>query len=371
VSRPAAAAALALLLAGGAGCCRFRNSPEFAVQPVQPGPAQAPIAISLRALHFGDIGDTTCQQKAVSAAMAHANARAPFDLALSAGDNVYEEGPDESLAGAAGCAFLPDGNTVAPGWAPPDDPLFRKHFEGAMEGLVHGGAPVPVYLVLGNHDVDSGPDFDSRGPPSAAGISRRKACLEVAHRSPRWSMPGRHYVVDKGPARFIAIDSNLLLREYGGFALDDEVKFVEAAAQGCADRICFVLAHHPPVTAGDHVGDATPEYLARLGRIEAAAKGRVRAWLVGHDHDLQHLRAPGGYEVLVSGNASRGRKRERFEQVSVPGGRLLFASTAWGYGRLDVGDGGWGYRFENVRGEPMYCCEARGAGPCEPVVCAK
>jgi hypothetical protein len=368
VTRPVAAA-LALLLSGGAGCCRFRSSPDFAVQPVAPGPAPAPIVPAVRALHFGDIGDPTCQQRAVAAAMVRANARVPFDLALSAGDNVYEEGPDESLAGAQGCSFLPDGNAVAAAFAPPDDPRFGKRFEQALEGLERGGQPVSVYLVLGNHDVDSGRDFDPRGPPPAD-VSRRKACLEVAHRSPRWTMPGRHYVVDQGPARFIAIDSNLLLRDYGGFGLDDEVRFVETAAQGCASKLCFVLAHHPPVTAGSHVGDATPEYLARLARVEAAAKGGVRAWLVGHDHDLQHLRAPAGYDVLVSGNAARGRKHERFQQVSVKGARLLFASTAWGYGRLDVAAEGWSYRFENDRGEPLHCCEARGTGPCEPVVCA-
>lgn len=366
--RPASAA-LALLLAGGAGCCRFRSSPEFAVHPVPPGPAPAAIVPALRVLHFGDIGDTTCQQKAVSAAMVRANARTPFDLALSSGDNLYDEGPDETLAGAGGCAFLADGNTVAPAWAPPADPLFARHFERAVEGLVRAGQPVPVYLVLGNHDVDSGRDF-APGGPAPAEVSRRKACLEVAHRSPQWTMPGRHYVVDRGPARFIALDTNLLLRDYGGFTLDDEVSFVEGAARDCADRLCFVVAHHPPVTAGGHAGDATPEYLARLARIDAAVRGRVRAWLVGHDHDLQHLRAPGGYDVLVSGNGARGRKAERFEQVSVKGARLFFASTAWGYGRLDVAADGWSYRFENDRGEPLHCCEARGAGPCEPVACA-
>jgi hypothetical protein len=369
VSRPALAA-LALLLAGGAGCCRFRSSTDFAVQPVPPGPAPAPLVPSLRALHFGDIGTNTCQQKAVSAAMVRANERAPFDLALSSGDNLYEQGPDEALAGAAGCAFLPDGNTVAAAWSPPADPIFGKRFERAVAGLVRGGKPVPVYLVLGNHDVDAGMDF-APGGPAPAEVSRRKACLEVAHRSPQWTMPGRHYVVDQGPARFIALDSNLLVVDYGGFAFDDEVRFVEEAARGCAERVCFIVAHHPPVTAGSHVGDAKPEYLARLGRIDAAAKGRVRAWLVGHDHDLQHLRAPGGYDVLVSGNGARARKHERFEEVSVNGARLFFASTAWGYGRLDVAEGGWSYRFENDRGEPLHCCEARGAGPCEPVVCAR
>jgi tartrate-resistant acid phosphatase type 5 len=176
-------------------------------------------------------------------------------------------------------------------------------------------------------------------------------------------------VVDQGPARFIAIDSNLLRGDYGGFDFDSEVAFVRSAAEGCAGRRCFVLAHHPPVTAGGHAKDATPEYLARLASIEAAAGGRISAWLAGHDHDLQHLRTPAGYDVLVSGNTSRGRPQERFEKLPVAGSQLLFASTAWGYGRLEVAPEGWTYRFEDERGEPLHCCAAVGAGPCQPVAC--
>jgi 3',5'-cyclic AMP phosphodiesterase CpdA len=319
-------------------------------------------------LHFGDFGDDTRQQAAVAAAILRAHARAPFDLALHSGDNVYQHGPDADLPGAEGCAFQLDGNAVVPGYAPPADPLFGKRFEQALQGLAREGRPVPVYLVLGNHDVDVGLDYSPRGPPPAP-VSRLKACLEVAHRSPQWSMPGRHYLLDQGPARFIALDSNLLAGDYGGFSFESEVDFVKAAAEGCAGRRCFVVAHHPAATAGSHRDEFTPERLARLSRLEAAGGGRIAAWLTGHDHDLQHLRAPAGHDVLISGNGSRARPRERFEKTS-PGALLLFASTSWGYGRLEVGAEGWTYRFENDRGEALHCCAAQGAGPCQPVACA-
>ena len=361
MSRCGTAAAM-LLLAGAAGCCACAATPSFTVRngpAIDPGPAPALSPPEVRALHFGDFGDDTCQQAAVASAMATAHRRAPFDLALHAGDVVYPCGPDVSLPGAGACTFAADGNTVAPGFTPPADPSFGVH-EGPLAFL----GPVPVYLALGNHDVATG---GGCGPASEE-VARLKACLNVAHAAPQWRMPARHYTVDLGPARFIFVDSNLVIRDYGGFTLDDEVAFVAAQAAGCADRTCFVVGHHPAATAGAHRLDASPEYLARMRRLLDAGQGRIRAYLCGHDHDLQHLRTPEGLDVLVSGATSLGRWAERFEATSASA-RLLFASVRWGYAVLEVSPDGWRYRFEDDRAEPLYCCVAAGAGPCEPSSC--
>ncbi len=128
------------------------------------------------------------------------------------------------------------------------------------------------------------------------------------------------------------------------------------------------MGHHPPVTAGEHSSDATPAYLARMDRLLGAGGGRIRAYLAGHDHDLQHLRTAAGLDVFVSGNGSRGRPFERFGAVSVPGALLEFASVRWGYGVLTVGPGEWAYRFEDTDGRPLYCCAAT-ADRCDPVQC--
>ena len=108
--------------------------------------------------------------------------------------------------------------------------------------------------------------------------------------------------------------------------------------------------------------------MARLARLEEAAGGRVAAWLAGHDHDLQHLRSAAGYDVIVSGNGSRGRPWERFESTS-PGGQLLFASTAWGFATLEVAEGSWSVRFEGVSGEALHCCRTHFPGRCDPLTC--
>lgn len=361
-------AALLALLAGAPGCCRCAASPDFALRPATPGPAPAPLAASVRALHFADFGDDTCQQASVAAAMVASHRRAPVDLALSPGDNLYDCGPNPWLPGAEACAFAADGNSVPADYVPPADPLYREQFERLLADLATDAGPVPVYLSLGNHDLGLSAECSHGGQVG----QRTRACLEVAHRSPQWIMKGRHYAFDQGPARFLFIDSNLLVGDYGGFTVDGEVEFLAGQAAACSSRPCFLLAHHPAATAGGHRADLGAEYLFRLGRIEqafAGAGGRIAAWLAGHDHDLQHLRTAGGYDVFVSGNGSRGRGGERFEEVAPPGARLLFASTAWGFGRLEVAPGGWTYRFENDRGEALHCCAAAGGGPCEPVVC--
>ena len=127
----------------------------------------------------------------------------------------------------------------------------------------------------------------------------------------------------------------------------------------------LLVAHHPSSSAGEHRADATPEYLARVKRIEAAA-GPIAGWLAGHEHDLEHLRAPAGYDVLISGNGVPRPPEERFEAVSAPGARLLFASTGLGFGRRSR----WATRRQLVAtasstppGKPIQCCTAPARGP--------
>jgi len=370
---PSALLATAVLALGSAACAGCADTtftvrrgaaltPAPAPPQVAPGPAGAPAP--LRVLHVADFGEVNAQQAAVARALTAAHRRAPFDLAVFPGDNLYDCGPDAARPGVEGCAFGPDQNTVA---TPPagTDPAFLRQHEAPLAGL-SDPAP-PVYLSLGNHDVASWYGCAVAGLESAE-VARRRACASVAHQGPRWSMPARHYLVDQGPARFIFVDSNVVYADYAGFTLEDELRFVAEAARGCAWRACFLVAHHPPATAGVHLRDfARPERVERMGRVLTAAAG-VRAWLAGHDHDLQHLRTAGGLDVLISGNGCCARPKERFERTS-DGGPLLFASVRPGIGLLTVQADGWGYRFEDTDNRPLYCCAAQGRGRCEPVTC--
>ncbi|MFO0584295.1 MAG: metallophosphoesterase [Anaeromyxobacter sp.] len=374
---PAAAAALATL----AACC---GSPDFTVRSAEalhPGPAAVSLdAPDVRALHLADFGKPGCQQDAVAAGVAAAHARAPFDVALVPGDLVYECGPDATLLGAAACAFAPDDATVAPGYTPPDDPAFAR-FEAPLAPLARAPSPVAFHLGLGNHDVSTSGSCGKTSDRDAE--ARTKACLAVARRTAVWNLPGRHHAAGHGSARFLFVDTNLLETDYGGFRFEDEVAFVAAEASGCrADACeaepggcgkpwCFLLGHHPAATAGSHAGEiADGRYQARVAALLAAGQGRIRAWLGGHDHDLQHLRAPSGLDVFVSGAGARVRSLERFEAPEPAGTRRLFATVHWGYGVLEASPAGWRYRFESERGEALYCCAAAGPGRCEPAACA-
>jgi len=356
------AAAAALLAAALSSACAGGATTVLKGDAGTPGPEVPEPAAAIRVLHLADFGAATSQQAEVARAAAAAQARAPFTLSLFPGDNVYECGPDPILPGAEDCTFAPDGNTVA---TPPTgtDPAFARLHEGPLAALQG-----PVYLALGNHDVSTWAGCGASGLTDLE-TARRKACIEVAHRDPRWIMPARHYLVDEGPARFVVIDSNAVYADYGGFTLEQELAFVTEAVKGCETRACFLVGHHPPVAAGLHYADFDAALSARFARLLAAAGPSVRAVLAGHDHDLQHLRTAGGLDVLVSGNGAKARPTETFERVN-DGGRLLFASVRPGLGILSVHAAGWSYRFEGVDGKPLHCCTAGGAGRCQPTTCA-
>lgn len=323
----------------------------------------------LRVLLFGDFGDDTTQQREVAAGLVRATGAERFDLAFSLGDNIYPCGPDVRLPGARECRFAADGETVAEGFTPPRDGRFERLFEAPLRNVLAGGTPLPIFLALGNHDVESGGSCQEGGL-SGDELARLRACLEVAHSSPHWALPARHHVVDRGPARFVVIDSNVLVRDYGGFTLEQELAFVAEAARTAGDRLVFVVAHHPAATAGVHADELTrPERVERVRRLEEAGGGAITAWFAGHDHDLQHLRAPRGFDVFVSGNGARERPHERFEQATPTGAQLLFASTHRGFATLEVSRSHWAIRFESARGELLHCCRGATGARCEPVAC--
>lgn len=319
-------------------------------------------------LVFGDFGHRTLLQTLTARGMRRAAEARPFDLALQLGDNLYMCGPDPLRPGADGCRFAEDGATVPDGTPSPDDPIFRVN-EAPLEGLRdRDGGPLPVYLALGNHDIGWGgarcvvPDL----PPEEA--TRRRACLSVARRSPAWRMPARHYVVDRGPIRLIVLDTNLVVADYGGFTLEQELAFLREATTPCgAERLCFVAGHHPPAAL---VGwrPVRSGYRGRMERLVAAAQGRVRAFFAGHVHTLEHLTL-GDLDVFVSGSTAMGGFM-RLRTLVPPRARVRFASNAWGWAELEADARGYAVRFFDLQGEPLHCCEAGQAGPCRPVECA-
>jgi 3',5'-cyclic AMP phosphodiesterase CpdA len=334
------------------------------------GPLAEPIRRgepAVRVLVFGDFGHDTTLQHLVARGMRRAHAAHPFDLALQLGDNLYFCGPDPARPGAEACRFGEDGATVEPGPETPADPLFRVN-EAPLEGLRgRDGSPLPIYLALGNHDIGWGGDRCVVPGLPGDEAARRRACLSVAHRTPTWIMPARHYVLDRGPVRLVVVDTNVVVADYAGFTLAQELAFVREATQACsAGRLCFLAGHHPPAAAiGWRAGPS--EQRARMARLVAAAGGRARAFFAGHVHTLEHLSLD-GLDVFVSGSTAMGSFMP-FRYVVPARAQVRFATSAWGWAELEADASGWSVRFVDLHGEPLHCCEAAGDGPCRPVRC--
>jgi hypothetical protein len=338
----------------------------YRAEPIASPGSKRPEA--LRVLVFGDFGFQSIPQRLTAGAMRRATRERPFDLALEAGDNIYHCGPEPTRAGAETCRFEDDGVTVAPGAKPPDDPLFRVN-EAPLAGLRgRDGTPLPIFLALGNHDVGLGGGRCARAALGEVEAMRRRACLSVARRTPAWNMPARHYVLDRGPVRFVVLDTNVAVRDYGGFTLAEEIAFVREATAGCgAERLCFLVGHHPPAAAHGYGRRRPLPYAARMARLVAAAGGRARAFLAGHVHTLEHLSLD-GLEVFISGSTAMG-SFGTFKTRTPARAQVRFATTAWGYAVLETDGRGYRVEFFDTTGAALHCCEAGPTGPCRPVSC--
>ncbi len=350
----------ALVAAALTSCVQY----VYRTAPLAPAPAPRPPAV--RVLVFGDFGARTIPQWLVARAIRRASEAHPFDLALQLGDNLYYCGPDPVRRGADACRFGEDGASVAPGSPSPDDPIFRVD-EAPLEGLrAADGAPLPIFLALGNHDIGWGGQCTAMGL-SDAEATRRRACLEVARRTAAWTMPARHYVLDRGPLRIVVVDTNVVVADYGGFTLEEELAFVRAATAACGrGRICVLAGHHPPAAVHGY-GPRPFSYHARMARLLRAAGGRARAFFAGHVHALEHL-SLGPLEVFVSGSTAMG-SFARFRYRWPAAAQLRFASSSWGYAIVEADAAGYAVRFFDWRGEALHCCAADAAGPCRPVEC--
>ena len=145
---------------------------------------------------------------------------------------------------------------------------------------------VPVFLVLGNHDVRKG---------SGA------AFLENFH--PPLGSPGstkRYYSFDWGDAHFVALDSELYYNDKGSSA-ERQKAFLERdlAATGKSLKIAFL--HRSPYGSSRHGGDDK----VRHDLAPVFARHGVNLVFAGHDHVYERTVPIGGVTYIVSGGGGR------------------------------------------------------------------
>ena len=214
--------------------------------------------VRLRLAVAGDVGHPSPQLRATVATMVAVSRDRPFDGLVLLGDNVYPDGDPARVAEAVLAPFAP---------------------------VLDEG--VPLFAVLGNHDVQSG-----RGD-------------EVAR---RLGMPGRWYQRDLGDVRLIGLDSTQP-------ASAVQRAWLEATLAQPGPGWTVVALHHPPWSAGWHGSD--PDVARELDPV--LRRHHVDLVLSGHEHDYERSVPIDGTTYVVSGAATHLR----------PTARAAFTAAAW------------------------------------------
>jgi acid phosphatase len=250
--------------------------------------------------------------------MGRAAADSHARFVLSVGDNFYENG----VQGI-------------------DDPQWRTSFEDIYAAP---SLQIPWFVALGNHDY--------KGKPQAQ--------VDYAAKSKRWKMPRRYYQVSGATVGvpdldLFIIDSSPLVHKYrdkveapiaGNVAAQDvdaQLTWLDNSLAASSASLKLVIGHHTLRSGGSGHGE-TPEMVERV--LPLLKRHRVTAYINGHDHDLQHIRAD-GLDYLCCGAGSEVRPVKAVGGTKFCVARSGFALLQVRAGRLDV-------QFHDYTGQKLY-----------------
>lgn len=230
----------------------------------------------VRVAALGDFGEAPGRdlqpQRDVARALASQDAREPFDLGITLGDNFYPNG----LASV-------------------DSPRWRSQWEDLYSPL-----EIRFYATLGNHDyLDAPESLDAE--------------LGYTGRSVTWCLPKSYYTFTAGPVQFFALDTTPVEDPeeavHAPATMADQTRWLARELETSRATWKVVYGHHPIYTNGEHGSDhgeglgvlpAVRDYLFPL-----LEQHKVDIYLAGHDHDLQALKPAGGVRFFVSGGGGR------------------------------------------------------------------
>lgn len=274
---------------------------------------------SLTFLAVGDWGrDGAQHQQDVAQAMGRAAAAGDARFVLSVGDNFYENGIRSV-----------------------DDPQWHSSFEAIYTAP---SLQVPWFVALGNHDY--------RGNPAAQ--------IDYSAKNHRWRMPSRYYAVSGSSLAapeldLFVIDTSPLVHQYrekveqpiarnvAGQDIEAQLAWLDDSLAKSTAPIKLVVGHHTLRSGGSAHGE-TPEMVERV--LPLLRRHRVTAYINGHDHDLQHIRAD-GLDYLCCGAGSEVRP------VSAVRGTQFCAARS-GFALFRLADGALTVEFVDYTGGKLY-----------------
>ncbi len=178
------------------------------------------------------------------------------DLVLHTGDVVYPSGEDRHY-----------------------DPRFFMPYRELIR-------EVPVFPVLGNHDVEKG--------NGAAYLKN----FHLPSNNPQGTK--RYYSFDWGNAHFVALDSELYYEDSGG-SKEEQKEWLEQDLKGTRQPWRFVVFHRPIYSSSEHGSDE----MIREDLEPIFALHEVDMVFCGHDHDYERTVPIKGVIYVVSGGGGR------------------------------------------------------------------
>jgi 3',5'-cyclic AMP phosphodiesterase CpdA len=237
---------LGLFAAGLIATLNLLQPGSLASRPVKPAVmAAAPVGQVplLRFVATADSGTGGRGQYAVARSMEQYRQKAPYRLALLAGDNIYNEGEMTKI---------------------------KQVFEKPYAPLLKAG--VQFRAVLGNHDIRT-----ENGWPQV--------------RYPGFNMGGRWYSFREGPVQFFGLDTNV------NADWKTQVSWLEQQLKQSQAPWKIVFGHHPIYSSGHYGTD--PAMVKRLSPL--FRKYGVQLYINGHDHHYERSKDINGTSYLIVG----------------------------------------------------------------------
>lgn len=237
-----------------------------------------PAGQPVRIVGMGDFGSGTQAQRDVAAAIVRMGTAAPFDFGVTFGDNFY-----------------PSGMTG------PDDTRWRDWWES-----LYGPLGIVFYPSLGNHEW----------------YSDDGAAAEIAYRSPTWRFPAPYYSYTAGPVQFFVVDTTEIS--------EAEVLWLDKAIGASASHWKVVYGHHP-IFAPERNAKSGMYMKYMQARLWPVIRGRVDAYLCGHQHAMAHMEPRDGVHFFMSGGGGA-----PLNKVAKKATDALFAESTFGFLTLEA-----------------------------------